>query len=99
MKLRADLFRAIAAECYAAAQKVKTLEVRQAYLELTQGWRELADEIERLDRNQPKHLPELHVATERRSRQQRDPIVFDEQHVSFRRRLVAQGRRSSTGGR
>jgi hypothetical protein len=98
MKLRADLFRAIAAECYATAQKVKTLEVRQAYLELTQGWRELADEIERLDRNQPKHLPELHVATER-GRQQRDPIVFDEQHVSFRRRLVAQGRRSSTGGR
>jgi len=95
MELRVDLFRAIAAECYATAQKVKTLEVRLAYLELTQGWRELADEIERLDRNRPKHLRELHVTTERRRRQRRP---FDKQHVSFRRRLVAQGRRSSTGG-
>ena len=59
MQLRADLFRASAAECYATAQKIETLEVRQAYLELTQGWRELADEIERLDRNRPKHLREL----------------------------------------
>jgi len=38
MELRADLFRAIAAECNATAQKIKTLEVRRAYLELTQGW-------------------------------------------------------------
>jgi len=59
MQLRADLFRASAAECYATAQKIETLEVRRAYLELTQGWRELADEIERLDRNRPKHLREL----------------------------------------
>jgi len=56
MKLGADLFRASGAECYATAQKVKTLEVKQAYLELTLGWRALADEIERLDRNRPKHL-------------------------------------------
>ncbi len=61
MQLRADLFRASAAECYATAQKIETLEVRRAYLELTQGWRELADEIERLDRNRPKHLRELHT--------------------------------------
>ena len=59
MKLRADLFRASADECHATAQKIKTLEVKRAYLELTQGWRELADEIERLDRNLPKHLREL----------------------------------------
>ncbi len=61
MQLRADLFRASAAECYATAQKIETLEVRRAYLELTQGWRELADEIERLDRNRPRHLRELHT--------------------------------------
>ena len=59
MKLRADLFRASADECHATAQKIETLEVKRAYLELTQGWRELADEIERLDRNLPKHLREL----------------------------------------
>jgi len=81
MELRADLFRASVVECYATAQKVRTLEVRRAYLELTQGWRELADEIERLDRNRPKHLRELHVSTERG--RQRHPIEFDEQHVSL----------------
>ncbi len=98
MELRADLFRASADECHAAAQKVETLEVRQAYLELTQGWRELADESERLCRNRPKHLRELH-ATNERGRQQRRPIVFHEKRVSFRPRLVAQGRRSSTSNR
>ena len=56
MKLRADLFRASAAECTAAAQNVETSELKRAYLELTQGWRELADEIDRLDRNRPKAL-------------------------------------------
>jgi hypothetical protein len=56
MELRADLYRANAAKCHATAQKVGTVEVRRAYLELTQGWRELADEIERLDRQRPKHL-------------------------------------------
>jgi len=56
MELRADLFRASAAQCHASAHKVETSEVRRAYLELMQGWRELADEIERLDRRRPKHM-------------------------------------------
>ena len=92
MELRADLFRASAAECYATAQKVETLEVRRAYLELTRGWQELADEIQRLDRNRPKHLRELHVAHEK-GRQPRRPTVFYEQLVSSR--FAAQGRRAS----
>jgi hypothetical protein len=54
MELRADLFRARAAECFAAAEKVETLAVRRAYLELRRGWRELADEIEHLDRSRLK---------------------------------------------
>lgn len=61
MESRADLFRASAAQCYANAQKVETSEVRLAYLELMQGWRELADEIERLDRRRPKHLRNYEV--------------------------------------
>ncbi len=56
MEFRADLFRASAAQCHTSAQKVENSEVRRAYLELTQGWQELADEIERLDRRRPKHL-------------------------------------------
>jgi len=47
LELRADLFRASAAKCRANAEKVETSEVGQAYLELMQGWQELADEIER----------------------------------------------------
>src|SRR5262249_4210081 len=98
MKLRADLFRAGAAECYATAQKVKTLEVSRAYLELAQGWRELPDEIERLDRNRPKHLREQNVKDER-SRQLRRPIGLQEPARELSASLHARGRRSSAGGR
>jgi hypothetical protein len=43
-----EFFRAAIAECTAAAQSVHDSAIRQAYLELTQGWQALADEIERL---------------------------------------------------
>jgi hypothetical protein len=75
MELRADLFRASAAQCHASAQKVETSEVRRAYLELMQGWRELADEIERLDRRRPKHLREL-----RKDQPPKDPHDDDEEN-------------------
>ena len=43
-----EFFRAAIAECTAAAQSVHDATIRQAYLELAQGWQALADEIERL---------------------------------------------------
>ena len=43
-----EFFRAAIAECTAAAQSVHDSAIRQAYLELAQGWRALADEIEHL---------------------------------------------------
>ncbi len=46
--LHADLFRTAAAECYAAAQNAQDSIIKQAYLELVQGWRVLADEADRL---------------------------------------------------
>ncbi|HUC49977.1 MAG TPA: hypothetical protein VMA30_11370 [Xanthobacteraceae bacterium] len=44
----AEFFRGRVAECDAAAQSAKDPIIKQAYLELAQGWRALADEIERL---------------------------------------------------
>lgn len=46
--LHPDLFQTAAADCYAAAQNAEDLAIKQAYLELTQGWRALADEAVRL---------------------------------------------------
>jgi|GEM_PF-5586921 hypothetical protein len=43
---RSDFFRKHAAECYAAAQTAKDAAIKQAYLELAQGWRLLADQID-----------------------------------------------------
>ncbi len=48
LKSRVDFFRTGAAECHAAAQAAKNPAIKQAYLDLAQGWRLLADEIERL---------------------------------------------------
>jgi hypothetical protein len=44
----AEFFRTAVAECDAAAQFAKDPIIKQAYLDLAQGWRALADEIERL---------------------------------------------------
>jgi hypothetical protein len=44
----AEFFRTGVAECFAAAQSARDPIIKQAYLELAQGWRALADEIERL---------------------------------------------------
>ena len=49
MTLRPELFRTKATECQVAAQKTKDLEVRQSYLELMRGWRELAEQIEHFE--------------------------------------------------
>lgn len=46
MKTRAELFRACASECCAGAQNAGDQNIRQAYLELMHGWRELADQVE-----------------------------------------------------
>ena len=46
--LHPDLSRTAAAECYAAAQNADDTAIKQAYLELMQGWRVLADEADRL---------------------------------------------------
>jgi hypothetical protein len=46
--LHPHIFRTAAADCFAAAQTVEDLNIKYAYLELTQGWRVLADEADRL---------------------------------------------------
>jgi hypothetical protein len=49
MTTRPERFRVKALECYAAAQKTKDPETREAYLELVRNWRDLAEEIERFE--------------------------------------------------
>jgi hypothetical protein len=49
MTMRPERFRVKALECYAAAQKAKDPETREAYLELTRNWRDLAEEIEHFE--------------------------------------------------
>ena len=49
MTTRPERFRVRAMECVIAAQKAKDPEIREAYLELMRGWRELADEIEHFE--------------------------------------------------
>jgi len=49
MTTRPERFRVKALECYVAAQKTNDPATKEAYLELTRNWRELADEIERFE--------------------------------------------------
>ncbi len=49
MTTRPERFRVKALECYAAAQKAKDPQTREAYLELMRSWHELAEEIERFE--------------------------------------------------
>ena len=49
MTLRPELFRAKATECQVAAQKAEDPEIREAYLDLMRGWRELAEQIEHFE--------------------------------------------------
>jgi hypothetical protein len=49
MTTRPERFRVKALECYAAAQKTKDPQTREAYLELVRNWRDLAEEIERFE--------------------------------------------------
>jgi hypothetical protein len=46
LKARTDFFLAAAAECRAAAQSARDSAIKQAYLELAQGWHALADQME-----------------------------------------------------
>jgi hypothetical protein len=54
MDPRVERFRAKAAECQRAAQASKDTLARRTYLELTTSWNELADQVERLDRERQK---------------------------------------------
>lgn len=49
MTLRPELFRAKATECQVAARKTKDLAVRQSYMDLMRGWRELAEQIDHFE--------------------------------------------------
>lgn len=49
MTTRPERFRVKALECYAAAQKTNDPATKEAYLELMQNWRDLANEIERFE--------------------------------------------------
>jgi hypothetical protein len=49
MTLRPEMFRAKAVECQIASQKAKEPDVKESYLELMRGWRELADEIQHFE--------------------------------------------------
>jgi hypothetical protein len=49
MTTRPELFRVKAVECQVAAQKAKTRDIKETYLDLMRGWRELADEIEHFE--------------------------------------------------
>ena len=50
MMTRADYCRSKAAECEALAQQISDLEKKQLCRGLANGWREIAEEIERLSR-------------------------------------------------
>jgi hypothetical protein len=56
MGSRAQQFRVKSLECFQAAQKVTDTTSRDYFLELAQHWRELADEVEALDRERPKPI-------------------------------------------
>jgi|HubBroStandDraft_5_1064220.scaffolds.fasta_scaffold1777383_1 hypothetical protein len=47
LESRVEFFRTNGAECCTAAETVKYRAIKQAYLELAQGWRVLADMSER----------------------------------------------------
>jgi hypothetical protein len=47
---RSDRYRAKAAECEAAARKVADQRAREAYLDIARQWRELAAQVELVDR-------------------------------------------------
>ena len=49
MTTRPERFRVKALECYTAAQNAKDPATKEAYLELTRNWRDLADEIEHFE--------------------------------------------------
>jgi len=43
------MFRAKAVECEVAAQNVKDPEAKKSFFDLARGWRDLADQIQRLE--------------------------------------------------
>jgi hypothetical protein len=49
MTTRPERFRVNAIECYIASQKVKDPEFKEIYLELMRRYRELADQVERIE--------------------------------------------------
>jgi hypothetical protein len=54
MESRAQQFRAKALQCLHAAQSATDLQAKASFLELAQRWRELAEQVEILDRERPK---------------------------------------------
>ncbi len=49
MTSRPEVFRTRAVECQIAAQKATDPDVKETYLDLMRGWRDLADQIERFE--------------------------------------------------
>jgi hypothetical protein len=54
MESRAERFWAKALQCLHAAQGASDHQAKASFLELAQRWRELAEQVESLDRERPK---------------------------------------------
>jgi ribosomal protein S15P/S13E len=54
MESRTERFRAKSLECLHAAQHATDHQAKASLLELAERWRELADQVEHLDRERPK---------------------------------------------
>jgi hypothetical protein len=52
MVSRAELCLEKALECYRAAQRAQEKELKAMYLDLAKQWREMAEQVEMLERNQ-----------------------------------------------
>jgi hypothetical protein len=52
MQTRAEHFRAKSLECLHAAQRATDQTARASFLELAERWRELAEQVEGVDRQQ-----------------------------------------------
>jgi hypothetical protein len=48
LSTRAEQYRALAAECEKRANQVQVLESKRSFLELARGWRELAEQYDKV---------------------------------------------------
>jgi hypothetical protein len=54
MASRAEIYRAKAAECQAAADNIPDPKIKASYLDLAQRYRDLARQVDTLERGAPK---------------------------------------------